>query len=339
MLHYSQSVRLICMFCAFAAVSATMLAYLHFDFAAVVSDLRMISKARSTTLSSWQFAWALWDHSVEYLPLLACAAVLRRHSRASAVTRFRVLYAGIAVSLCGTLVVFSNTQGGLGFPLLAMFSLVLLSEVGRYGFTNTRIRSEHLLVGLIAILCFVYEIGPQVAGLGFGLYEHLKPHAGDTRFESRSLAALILVDGWDPYYANGKQYVEYVNSGIGLLRRHQRAGETVITMDSFNPFPYALLEKPPHGGALAMSYGNGFTDNSRPSPTFYFGDASIVMVPKRPSGGELVSSALWRIYGPFLKDHFRPCSETDLWTLYKRADDIAGCANGEIGDKAKRAVH
>ena len=95
--------------------------------------------------------------------------------------------------------------------------------------------------------------------------------------------------------SNGPTYVTYVNDGVNLLNRASRMDETVFTLDVQNPFSYALLRRPAHGGSAALYFDHTFNDQHKPSAAWLFGSADIVMVPKHPSGAELDASALFEI--------------------------------------------
>ena len=86
----------------------------------------------------------------------------------------------------------------------------------------------------------------------------------------------------------------------------------------FNPFPFALGRKPPTGGIAAAAYNYTFSDNHRPSDDQYFGNADIVMVPKKPAADGGCYFGALKIYGPALKRYFSLAAETDWWYLYRR---------------------
>ena len=126
------------------------------------------------------------------------------------------------------------------------------------------------------------------------------------RFNQPCLADLLLYEGEQPS-SNGRQYTTYINEGVALLLAASKEHETVLTIDMFNPFPFALGRKPPTGGIAAAAYNYTFSENHRPSADEYFGNTDIVMVPKRPAAGNINFNGVMKIYGPTLKKRI-PCS-------------------------------
>jgi len=63
--------------------------------------------------------------------------------------------------------------------------------------------------------------------------------------------------------SNGPTYTTYVNDGVALLQRVTEPNEAILTMDAFNPFPYAMGRRPPLGGIAAMAYHYTLSDGHR----------------------------------------------------------------------------
>lgn len=89
-------------------------------------------------------------------------------------------------------------------------------------------------------------------------------------------------------------------------------------MDMTNPFPYALERLPPHGGIAAPTYHYDIDDAHRPSDARFFGDADIIMVPKRPALDEKFYSDFYKAYEPGLKRRYSLAAETGWWWMYRR---------------------
>jgi hypothetical protein len=87
-------------------------------------------------------------------------------------------------------------------------------------------------------------------------------------------------------------------------------------MDMMNPFPYALGDPPPRGGISAAAYQYTLSDAIHPSPDFFFGDASLVIVPKRPAA-ESYFDGFYAIYKDELLRRYRLVAESELWYLYR----------------------
>ena len=131
-----------------------------------------------------------------------------------------------------------------------------------------------------------------------------------------------------PTETTGAEYVEAVDDGLELIRRHSTARDGVLTFDEFNPFNYLLGRPSPMGGFAAAAFDYTFSDSACPSAERFFGDTRYVVVRKyrteNPNAIEHDDTevadvlALMRIYGPTLRSHFFVVEETDHWVLWQR---------------------
>ncbi|MGD0580664.1 MAG: hypothetical protein ABSC08_17265 [Bryobacteraceae bacterium] len=67
----------------------------------------------------------------------------------------------------------------------------------------------------------------------------------------------------------------------------------------------------------AVGYNYLFTDEVHPSDQEYFGDATVVMVPKEPALEEHYYDGYYRIYQPGLLERYGLAAESESWRLYK----------------------
>ncbi|HEY1220578.1 MAG: hypothetical protein ABSE42_08335 [Bryobacteraceae bacterium] len=309
----------------FSFVSMCVLAYLRFDVAAVLGDLRMAAGARAETFKPDILVWATLSHASVLLGvvLFSLAAALLFGSR---VRRWR----GLKLPVVGAFLFFadiglllSNAQLD-AFPVCAVFAILVLSEITEDQQAlplaeETSFRPHYAAVLCLGALLFVPQFTADLAGLGYGVWKKERPStpAAVLRFTSPNLRALLLYDGANPR-SNGRNYVTYVNDGVALLERETRRNETVLTMDMTNPFPYALERRPPRGGISATAYHYILGDGHRPSDDRYFGDADIVMLPKRPALDDVFYTDFLKAYKPGLEQRYSLAAESDWWLLYRR---------------------
>jgi hypothetical protein len=311
--------------------------FLHFDFAAVWSEFRMLAGARSSSLSFWEFPWALTKNVPDMLGVLVLAAMVGA-VRSYRENGWRALepFAIAAVVLLGQAgLLATNAQPG-GYPLIGALALVLM-EQGRIAAEDDERRDRSGILRtstailLVGFLCFASTTVPDAGGFYYAMLEAAKgqPDSRVARFTEPHLTRLFLHNVPDgtlsDLRSNGNAYVEYVNTGVALIQSVSGAGETICTLDFTNPFSYALLRRPPHGGAASMDFGHQFNDTYKPAPERLFGDADIVMVPKRPSASDPTTEALRRNYLAGIQARYAVCAESDWWTLYKRPARLAGC--------------
>ena len=141
------------------------------------------------------------------------------------------------------------------------------------------------------------------------------------RFELPRLQPLVLYDVSPEdmdRYSNGREYVSSVNEGVRLLTSHTKASDKITTLDMTNPFTFALAREPVRGGIAAASYG--FTLNSSHHPSFerFFGDTTVLMVPKYPASPPIFYDGFRKIYEPALREEFHLEAESSRWWLYRR---------------------
>ncbi|MGB9458364.1 MAG: hypothetical protein WCB12_20115 [Bryobacteraceae bacterium] len=309
----------------FSFVSTCMLAYLRFDVAAMLGDLRMAAGARSELLGPDIPFWTMLGHASVLLGvvLFSLATALVFGSRVQRWRGLKLPIIGVFLFLVDIGLMSTNAQSDV-FPVCAVFAMVMLSEIsedqqalpfaeGRY------FRPHYAAVLCLGALLFVPEFTADMVGLSYGVWKKARPStpAAVLRFTSPNLKALLLYDGASPR-SNGRNYVTYVNDGVVLLERETHSTEKVLTMDFTNPFPYALGRRPPCAGIAAMGYHNTLGDRHRPADDRYFGDADIVMVPKRPSQADFYYTDFFKAYKPGLQQRYTLAAESDWWLMYRR---------------------
>lgn len=316
----------------FAGTAFLFLAYLRFDVAAMASDLFAAAAARSGSLGLRHgFRDLLPGAVARAAPLtilaLGCARLARGletgvHSFWRA---YRYLIAAVAVAGADVLLLLTNAQSS-SFPLTAAFAIVLLFSIDpalRSSAPASQGKAAPLLLLLAGLLA-----GPalllQSVGLIYGFVEaRANPNpSGVLRFESPRLRPLVLYDltpGEIDRYSNGREYVASVNDGMRLLAAQSRPSDKVATLDMFNPFAYALAREPIRGGIAAAVYRYTLDDRHHPSPSRFFGDAAVVMVPKYPASLPMFYDGFRKIYEPAFEREFRLQAESSRWRLYRRA--------------------
>ena len=311
--------RLLGLAIGFIAASLAMMAYLRFDFLAFWSDLQLMSAARSSSLSLWNVRWSLFKGLGDFLPL-ALLAVLT----SSITATVRPLLATALVWAGGALLLATNAQPS-GYPLNAVLALLLveqgLAATARVSWNAPRFPKPETVLILLGLICYAPIAIGDASGLAYALVDSQR-NAPVARFHAAHLRNLILYDTPDGTDAdqrsNGRAYVDYVNDGTDLIQRVSKPDETVFTLDMVNPFPYALLRRPPQGGTPALAFNHTFNDQHKPSPEWLFGSTDIVMVPKHPASSEPDAAALFRNYLPAIESKFALRAESDWWKLYRR---------------------
>ena len=114
-------------------------------------------------------------------------------------------------------------------------------------------------------------------------------------------------------------FTTYVNDGVALLERESRPERN----DPDDGCDQSRFPTPWSGDRRgedmqAPMYHFNMSDEHRPSDDWYFGDADIVMVPKRASQGDNHYIDFYKAYEPGLKTAIRLAAESDRWWMYRR---------------------
>jgi hypothetical protein len=305
--------------------TCALLAYMRFDVLTMVNALRMAAGARSKRLYSNIFASILVDEVPAMLLAISMAIAARSRQRArSLLTRHLPLILTLLVLAADTLLTFTNMQSNAA-PLTGLLPILVAGFVLDDGWQLPLGRARRVLPRLafwLASGCslFVPPLASDVAGLWYGARQKAHPMQSriSVRFSEPRLASLILYNGSLDIAANGGGYTTYVNEGVALLRKHCTSQDRVLTMDMVNPFPYALGWRPPLGGAAAIAFDYTLSAENRPSFDQFFGDTTVVMVPKRPALGEDYLGPFNRLFMPEVLRRYILSAESDLFWLYTR---------------------
>jgi hypothetical protein len=317
--------RLLGLAMGFSLVTLALLAYLRFDLLAVLRDLQMASGARAESLSVGSFVERACRSSAQLLGvlLLGFAAAWLLESTESRWLELRLPLLAALVCVADVGLMWTNAQYA-GLPLAPVFALIVMSRVTaqRRTLLETEARFARpyyaVLLSLGGVL-FLPQFASDLLGLASGTWQKARPYrvASVLRFTEPRLAPLLLYDGGIPR-SNGRIYTTYINEGEALLRKVTSEQETVLTMDMANPFPYVLGRRPPLGGVAAAGYNYTLSDAHRPSDDRYFGNADIVMVPKRPAMDDVFWAGFYRIYEPGLLRRYALAAESDWWRLFRK---------------------
>jgi hypothetical protein len=311
----------------FCVVLLPMLAYLNFDIRTVAEALCLAAGARSRAVS---FGLLLTVQLISQVPaLLTTVGILflgtrRSKPAGSWLDNQQWILLGLLVFSSDALLMLSNAQL-LAMPLLGIFAILFADRVTaeRKQLAALEARTElprHVFLLALCALLVVPQFVSDLVGVANGVYHKARPSMtiGYVRFNEPHLAPLILYDGAFLEACNGSVYTNYVNDGVTLLRKHCNASDRVLTMDMVNPFPYALKWRPPLGGVAFISFNYTLSAQFRPSFDAYFGDATVVLMPKRPAQMSSFIDGFYELFTPALVDRYQLYAESDWFWLYKR---------------------
>jgi hypothetical protein len=303
------------------------MAYLRFEFAAVIDALHAAAGARAMSLFWKSPIWATEGQ----LPTLGLALALG--VGASFLTRGARSWLDAARQPLTALLVFSvdivmlttNAQKS-GMPLLAGLAIIVASQLSdsrEHSSPTTLYRNLpfHACLLVVCGVLFLPQFAADALGLTAGALHKAHPssQACPVRFDEPRLSDLILCDHPAALQkaANGSVYTTAVNDGAALLRQHAASTDKVLTMDMQNPFPYTLGWLPPEGGIASTSFNYILSAQYRPSFEAYFGDATVVMLPQHPAQTPEFIDGFYEIYLPAMLERYQLAAESDQWRLYR----------------------
>jgi len=326
--------RILGMAMGFSASALIMLAYLRFDVAAVLLDLRTMAAARlemklgdiRVDIGPRSWLKSALAESPDLIGLLLLSLIVSMTPRAPRV--WRVLDAwwpmAAAAAIFALEIVFrSGNAMQDSLPLVGTFALLLVSEMyaGWSRAPQQQRQAYSALCGfglLCGLVMFVPEPLRDFSSVVYSSVESALNRPIAARFEPAHLGALVTLEpnpDWDEP-ANGKALVDEVNDGIRLLRRASAQTESVFTLNYFNPFPFALLRKPAPGAGSWL--GPSFFSEKHPLPLDrLFGRVDLMMVPRHPEPS-VNTRFLMRVVLPYVETHFHPAAESDYWIMYRR---------------------
>ncbi len=290
----------------FGLVCLAMTAYLDWNLAAMLGDLRIAAAARKTRFlegyDPFRTILRNWGAAV---PLVGLALFAGR-------TRAR-LWTFVGVVLAADIVLaMSNTQRA-GLPLTMVATLIVAERAARGRRTA--------VVALVAAMALTPVFSGTVNAWGMVLRAKVSGDDAGARVDAPQMRALVFDAHDEPRIDeashNGPQYVSRVNDGLALLRRSAGPRDRISCLCFANPFSYALLRQPPAGGSPFFGYGVNFTATAAPDVNQILGDADAVMQ-LRDNAGDPNARTLAVIAGPELDRRYRVAGESRDWVLWRK---------------------
>jgi len=301
---------------AFALIPV--LIWLRSGVVAMVTDQLMAGSARGQWLDFHRVALVAYRSIGEMILLLLVAMLASGWSSGTGLSRWKWPLAALTVFSAGLMLLVTNAQDA-DFPLSVVLLMLMVGETADSRGSSRATRFACLLA---AALLMAANASLDAVSLMAAVREKHSPPAGARQFLPAHMRGLLLYDLPDPSHplagSNGTRYTDLINNGIELLQAKSSAGESVITLEQYNPFSYALLRKPGAGGFTFLAYGHSFTKAHKPSAERLFGGTDIVMVPKRNITAPWMYEPILRIYLPDVQRTFTLAAETPDWWMYRR---------------------
>lgn len=321
--------RLLGILAGFAFVSFLGLVYLRFELGAMLRALRGAAAARAQDLQLTTPIYATAAHLAPLLGVvaLALAASFLKPQRPEWLGELYLPAAAVVVYIGDVALLATNMQVS-GTPLIAAFALLVANRLANSGSDSAVDANRFALpyyasVLLFAGLLFLPQFTADVVALPISAARKIHPPPGCAlRFSEPRVVGLMLCDRGNEddemKWSNGSTYTTYVNEGVSMLRRYGDPTDKVLTMDMQNPFPYVLGWTPARGGLASTSFNYTVSEDFRPSFNDYFGDATVVMIPKHPAQTHGFLDGFNEIYEPEVEQRFRLVAESDWFRMYRK---------------------
>jgi len=323
-----QRKRILGIMLGFGSFAFLNMAYLRFNLPAAINALRAAAGARA---QAWSLEAPIRTIEANLAPFflvmaIAVAGSFLNRGRRTWRDEYQLPLAAALLYFVEIALLSTNRESPV-WPLLPVFTLVVASRMA-----DTRNQSPpmmlldsqlpyHASLFLLCGLLVLPQFGSEIAGMAAGAVRKARPSRAESpvRFTEPRLSSLILYNAPGAVKSsNGSIYTTYVNDGTALLRRNCDSSDRVLTMDMQNPFPYSLGWEPPRGGIASTTFNFTISAHYRPSFDTYFGDATVVMMPKRPAGNPKYNEGFYAIYFPAMRERFHLAAQSDWFDLYKR---------------------
>jgi hypothetical protein len=310
-------------------VSLLCIAYLRFQIGAMLRALHMAAGARAQSLSSKTIVYNVVMHAIALWCIVGIAVLvsLLKPRREQWFRELALPLVAVIVYLADVALFSTNAQTG-GLPLLGAFAILLASRVAE--FRNDSLSSGKQFatpflasILMVSAILFLPQFTADLTSIPIAAFRELHPYSGcAARFSESRVRSLLLCETSNEdaaqQWSNGSNYTTYVNDGVALLHQCCDASDRVLAMDMQNPFPYVLGWRPPRGGLASTAYNYTLSDKFRPSMDEYFGDATVVMIPKHPAMIPLYGQRFYETYVPEVKLRYHLAAESDWFWVYKR---------------------
>ncbi len=312
---------------AFVLTATALLMVFQVNISEILADYRMVSGAQSLALQITEMTSKIvGSYSVElmgkcegiWLHLTFMVILLICNSRASEpMNSAKVTITSLFMLACGWSTYCTNSEIGDSqiAALVPLYIYCTLAPADKF-LKATTVVQKCVRVGLL-LLAITYPLiltakdaaSIYIAHDDMRKFETLSSES----LQKNSLLGMILTGKYGP------DYVQYVNSGIFLIKKHNLQRQRVQGLDFSNPFPIMLASDPPTGGAVTWHDEHTFTTSCYPSKQRAFGNAQVLLIPKPyryPQFNGLATQQLLKVYGDFINEEFRFVDENDLWSLF-----------------------
>jgi hypothetical protein len=248
---------------------------------------------------------------------------ISNHAALSNKNCFRLLVEPWAVLLAS---LFTEIGGcPLGYltdiPLLCIYGIILFDRMSRHiPSSKLQLRYWPTVIGMSLCLIFVVPMwGRSFLGAANSVFVWIIPYQPSLAVIDGAGSRDLPINDSCGTYPLGIDYVDKVNDGIQLIRKHPELDHACIaTLDFSDPFSFSLQRPSPPHMPLGIQWGINVNDTIAPDPARIFEGCEAIMIPKWPDSPENTVPILENKYRGYLSTHFAVSDESYLWVLLTR---------------------
>ena len=305
----------------FVAGVLPVLIWLRFDLGALFREYRLLAAIRGAALSPAAIARSVFDNRFETGSGLLLALVAILLPAISARRRLMIATASLLAAGAGVLLLLTNTQDR-SLPLLAGIALLIVNELS--ALLDPRAPESAAAFTLcFALLAAVLPLATDAAVLSIALGDKWLEFKPAYRLEAPHLAGPHGVDTTlvvAPFSENdnGRMFVDMTSEAIALVEANSTPSESVRGLGMSNPFSYAMLRPPSHGGAVNMVFTGNVGAKTIIPVTKLFGDVDLLLVPYYPASERDTLATVLARYPQLLGTTYALVASSPHWKLYRR---------------------
>ena len=234
------------------------------------------------------------------LVLVLCSLAIAYRAKLSCL-RFLLLSA--AFILAGLALAGSNLQPA-EFTIWATGALILAEFIRRSPASGAIKISAQLMAYTILLSTSIRDFGSILTAAVYQRddYKYWQQHH---KFEAKPLRDWVVAE-W--------QYVNYLNSGVKYLHKHQVPLDKLFLADYLNPFPFAAQKEPAKGDLLWWHFSRTFTDKFFPPAKELFKNKEFILVPQK-SRESFARDMIENIYSDYLSRYYTQIDSNKDWRL------------------------
>jgi len=304
-----------------AAALLPVVVYMKFNMIPLIEDYLRAGKLRTHWMTHRLIMEKLKFQIFNFLSLLACWLLLPKelgHYKGREISSGRIGLVLLFLTILGFGFQLTN-YGFVDLPLFAIISIIPLEYFRRSRFFKKHGNSWSPKLYSSLILLFLIVSGSFYSKNFYSLVFAEQAVQNDLpsvkKFNAENIKEFYVIRADGPH---SNYYVEMINDGLDILRRHTTHNDKIICSIMGNIFSFALQRESPRGDTVFVGYNGTFNEKIFWEPERFFRECDVFMVPTESdceAAGPFV-----KVYFDYLKKHFRLKANSRYWWLFVKRE-------------------